>query len=109
MPNRCRNRCGGTEARLFNQAYKELSKEMRINNLLMTLRAHTGVIKEKLELNDNTIVIFLSDHGYHLGHHGLWQKSDLFEGSTRVPFIISVPRMKTAGQTSSSLTELVDL
>ena len=53
MPNRCKNRCGGTEARLFNQAYKELSKEMRINNLLMTLRAHTGVIKEKLELNDS--------------------------------------------------------
>ncbi len=64
---------------------------------------------KKLKRDDDTIVEFLSDHGYHLGQHGLWQKSDLFEGSARVPFIISVPGMKTAGQSSSSLTELIDL
>ena len=64
---------------------------------------------EKLKLKDNTIVVFLSDHGYHLGHHGLWQKSDLFEGSARVPLIISAPGMTTAGMGTSALTELVDL
>jgi len=64
---------------------------------------------EKMKLKDNTIVVFLSDHGYHLGHHGLWQKSDLFEGSARVPLIISVPGMTTAGMGTAGLTELVDL
>ena len=64
---------------------------------------------DELKLADNTIVVFFSDHGYHLGHHGLWQKSDLFEGSVRVPMIISVPGTKQGGKKSSSLVELTDL
>jgi len=65
---------------------------------------------DRLELSDNTIVVFVSDHGYHLGAHGLWQKSDLFEGSVRVPLIVSAPgnRMARDKQTKS-LVELVDL
>ncbi|MEM8955210.1 MAG: sulfatase [Verrucomicrobiota bacterium] len=65
---------------------------------------------DRLDLTDNTIVVFFSDHGYHLGHHGLWQKSDLFEGSTRVPLIFSVPMPDMAqGTTTQSLVELIDV
>ena len=64
---------------------------------------------DELKLAENTIVVFFSDHGYHLGHHGLWQKSDLFEGSVRVPMIISVPGTKQAGNSSEALVELIDL
>lgn len=64
---------------------------------------------DRLHLRDSTIVVFVSDHGYHLGAHGLWQKSDLFEGSTHVPMIISDPRRRTAGRSTKAMAELVDL
>ncbi len=62
-----------------------------------------------LDLADNTIVVFLSDHGFHLGRHGLWQKGDLFEGSARSPLIISVPGQRNKGETTHSLVEFVDI
>ena len=64
---------------------------------------------ERLDMADNTIVVFASDHGYHLGHHGLWQKGDLFEGSVRVPLIVTLPGSPHAGSATEALAELVDL
>lgn len=56
---------------------------------------------------DDTIVIFTSDHGYHLGEHDFWAKVSLRDESAGVPLIISVPGKKPA--VCDSLTELLDL
>lgn len=58
-------------------------------------------------VEDNTIVIFTSDHGYHLGEHDFWAKVSLRDESSRVPLIIRVPGKPPA--VCHSLTELLDL
>ncbi|NBS19843.1 MAG: DUF4976 domain-containing protein [Flavobacteriia bacterium] len=73
--------------------------------------AQVGRILKKLKqtgLDKNTIVVFTSDHGYHLGEHGHWQKQTLFENATRVPLIFSGPGIKK-GVRSQSPVELIDI
>lgn len=74
--------------------------------------AQIGILLDALEKNglaQNTIVIVFSDHGFHLGEHGLWSKFTLFEESTRVPLIIRAPGRAGNGQSSNAIVELVDL
>lgn len=62
---------------------------------------------EELELADDTIVVFSSDHGYHLGEHGFWQKMSLHEESARIPLILAGPGIEPA--VSDALVEQIDL
>ncbi len=65
---------------------------------------------DRLGIRDRTAVIFTSDHGFHLGEHGLWQKTTLFEESLRVPLLVSAPGFRaSAGRSCDALVELVDL
>jgi iduronate 2-sulfatase len=64
---------------------------------------------DRLGLWENTIVIFVGDHGYHLGEHGWWNKSTIFELSARAPSLVWAPPMKAPGQTCERLVEFIDL
>ena len=58
-------------------------------------------------LRDKTIVIFTSDHGYHLVEHDFWAKVSLRDESSQVPLIICAPGKKPA--VCHSFVELLDL
>lgn len=58
---------------------------------------------------ENTVVVFTSDHGYHLGDHFLWGKVTLFDIGTRVPFLVHVPGITTPGSRSEAMVELIDV
>jgi choline-sulfatase len=54
-----------------------------------------------------TVVVYLSDHGYHLGHHGRFEKHSFFERAVRAPLVVTAPGV--APRTTSAMVELVDL
>lgn len=58
---------------------------------------------------DNTIIVFIGDHGYHLGERGWWNKSTLFELSARAPLVVYAPRAKGNGKVANGIVEFVDL
>jgi iduronate 2-sulfatase len=64
---------------------------------------------DRLGLADNTIIVFTSDHGYHTGEHGLWQKMSLFEESSRVPMLIVAPGVAAKGGVAKSPVSHIDL
>lgn len=70
--------------------------------LVLTTLERTGRARD-------TIVVLISDHGYHLGEHSMWGKVTLFEECARVPMIVRVPGRTIAGTRSESLVELVDV
>ena len=75
--------------------------DAQIGRLLKTL--------DEEGLRENTIVVLWSDHGWKLGEYRGWGKMTNYEIDTRVPLIISAPAIKTAGQSTESLAELLDL
>jgi arylsulfatase A-like enzyme len=73
--------------------------------------AQLGVVLDALRASgewDNTIIVFVGDHGYNLGEHFMWGKVLLFEESARVPMIVRVPGLARGAQ-ARGLVEMLDL
>lgn len=63
---------------------------------------------DRLGLAENTVIVFTSDHGYHMGEHGHWQKTTLFENAANVPLIIAAPNLKAGGRSTECPAEMID-
>jgi iduronate 2-sulfatase len=64
---------------------------------------------DRLNLTDRTTVVFVSDHGYHLGDRGQWMKQTVFERCARAPLIIAGAGVAAQGSTSARVVEFLDV
>lgn len=64
---------------------------------------------DRLKLEDDTLIMFLGDHGYLLGEHQTWQKMVLFEESCRVPLLMAGPGVPQRGAAAHGIVELIDV
>lgn len=89
-------------ARIVLQAYYASNSfvDAQLGTILNALK-ETG-------LDKNTYVVFTSDHGYHMGERGHYQKRTLFDNATRVPLIISGPNIPSSTRNKTPV-ELIDL
>ncbi|XZE18614.1 sulfatase [Pirellulaceae bacterium SH449] len=63
----------------------------------------------QLELENDTIVVVWSDHGFLLGEHAIWGKHCLYEHALRSPLMIRHPGITQPGESSHAIVETVDI
>jgi choline-sulfatase len=80
-------------------------------NLAQMDDAMGKVLRElrELDLEKNTVVVYVSDHGEMLGDHGLWNKFQFYEGSCGVPLLVRAPGVTSPGAQCATPVSLVDL
>ncbi len=63
---------------------------------------------DEMGLDDETLVVYVGDHGYLLGHHGRFEKHTMWEEAVRAPLLMRHPRLGR-GRTVGALVEFIDL
>ena len=100
----------------FEEAFKQFDDRDRMDFLthyyagVTQTDAQVGRLMDamdRLKLWDKTVIIFVGDHGYHLGERGWWNKNTLFDRSCRAPFLLVAPGVKPA--VCQSLVEFLDI
>lgn len=102
------------ETEQFNQ-FTDLDKREFLRSYYACctfLDAQVGKVMKALEESgqqDNTLVVFFGDHGYHLGEHNWWNKVTIFEKGTNAPFIMAGPPVGKKGVSSEAMFEFIDI
>ena len=84
----------------------------RYDRSVSYIDALVGEVIDKLALeglDTNTVVAFMSDHGFHLGEHNAWCKSTLYEDSLRIPLMLHVPGQTDAGLVTDKMVGAIDV
>ncbi len=91
------------DRREFKRAYQACTTfvDAQVGKLFATM--------DQLQLWDNTIVVLMGDHGYHLGEQDWWNKNTVFDVGGRTPLIMWVPGIESMGQATNSVVELLDI
>ena len=117
-PEQYKKKYEGREITINENVPKE--KRERVKKDLIGYYSHITAIDEcigkmwqtlkELNIDDNTIIVFSSDHGDLLGAHGSWNKQQPYEESIRVPFLIHYPQgFGRIGKTSNVLLNSPDI
>lgn len=91
------------ERREFKRAYQACVSfaDAQLGRLLETM--------DLLKLWENTMVIVIGDHGYHLGEHSWWNKVTVYELGARSPMMVWMPGAKGMGKPTNAIIEFIDL
>ncbi|MEW6236941.1 MAG: sulfatase-like hydrolase/transferase [Candidatus Omnitrophota bacterium] len=76
------------------------------------LDKNIGLVLDALDesgLSDNTIVVYFGDHGYHLGHHGRFEKHSFYERAPKAPLVFRIPGITPQGEANDALVEFIDI
>jgi choline-sulfatase len=108
----------------YNQRFRERSKidTATPHEIKRTRAAYYGMIEfddrlvgeliltlDETNMRNDTLIIYVSDHGEMAGEHGLWWKMSFYEGSVGIPMIFSLPGVIHKGFRSSLPISLMDL
>lgn len=93
--------------------YPDPARQIReYHAMLHGVDEHIEIVRDKLDtlgIADNTVVIFISDHGVQLGSFDAWEKNVAYEESILCPFVVYDPRPGGLTGVNSDLTSLADL
>lgn len=104
---------GDSWAHLSEEERKELPSWMRCYDAMVAcLDESIGILMnavKRMGLDEDTIIVFSSDHGECFGAHGRRAKNIFYEEAVRVPFFLRMPGGKHAAANTDALLNTVDL